>query len=49
MLDRLPVRVLGVVLNGFDTEDSYRYYSYLPGYETGNEEAESSPELLQPV
>ena len=50
MLDRLPVRVLGVVLNGFDTEDAYRYYSYLPGYETGSEEADSSsPELLQPV
>jgi polysaccharide biosynthesis transport protein len=36
MLDRLPVRVLGVVLNGVD-RGGFRYYSYLPGYETGDE------------
>lgn len=47
MLDRLPVRVLGTVLNGFDSGDSYRYYSYMPGYESGNEEPEGSTNLLQ--
>ena len=47
MLDRLPVRVLGVVLNGFDTGAAYRYYSYLPGYEARGEE--SDMDRLQPV
>jgi capsular exopolysaccharide synthesis family protein len=47
MLDRLPVRVLGVVLNGFDTDDAYRYYSYLPGYEARGEETDM--DRLQPV
>lgn len=47
MLDRLPVRVLGTVLNGFDSGDSYRYYSYMPGYESGNEESEGTTNLLQ--
>jgi capsular exopolysaccharide synthesis family protein len=47
MLDRLPVRVLGTVLNGFDASDSYRYYSYMPGYETGDEEEDVRPALLQ--
>jgi polysaccharide biosynthesis transport protein len=47
MLDRLPVRVLGTVLNGFDSSDSFRYYSYMPGYESGEEELEDRPTLLQ--
>jgi Mrp family chromosome partitioning ATPase len=48
MLDRLPVRLLGTVLNGFDSVDSYRYYSYLPGYESHREDAasEKDSELL---
>ena len=44
MLDRLPVRLLGTVLNGFDSVDSYRYYSYLPGYESHHENAEAPEE-----
>lgn len=48
MLDRLPVRVLGTVLNGFDSGDSYRYYSYMPGYESSNEEP-AGTNLLQQV
>ncbi|HEX2168593.1 MAG TPA: polysaccharide biosynthesis tyrosine autokinase [Longimicrobiales bacterium] len=46
MLDRLPVRILGTVLNGFDGGESYRYYSYLPGYEAvteGDEQKELEP------
>ncbi|HUF64538.1 MAG TPA: polysaccharide biosynthesis tyrosine autokinase [Gemmatimonadaceae bacterium] len=39
MLDRLPIRILGTVLNGFDGGESYRYYSYLPGYEAVSEAA----------
>jgi len=42
MLERLPVRLLGTVLNGFDSVDSYRYYSYLPGYESHPEDTEAS-------
>jgi polysaccharide biosynthesis transport protein len=55
MLDRLPIRVLGAIVNGLDTSDAYRYYSYLPGYETGNEESEEAepttdvPKELEPV
>jgi tyrosine-protein kinase Etk/Wzc len=34
VLDRLPIRVLGAVLNGAPPNDfAYRQYSYLPGYE----------------
>jgi capsular exopolysaccharide synthesis family protein len=33
MIDRLPVRVLGAVLNGIPRNQGvYRYYTYLPGY-----------------
>ncbi len=37
LLDRLPVRVLGAVLNEIQAEGVYRYYSYLYGY-TSDEE-----------
>jgi capsular exopolysaccharide synthesis family protein len=34
MLDRLPIRMLGAVLNATPTmTGTYRYYSYAPGYE----------------
>ena len=34
LLDRLPIRVLGAVLNDVEPNGAYRYYSYyLPGYE----------------
>jgi len=41
MLDRLPVRVLGAVLNDVRASDAYGYYSvyaYLPGYEATEEQ-----------
>jgi Mrp family chromosome partitioning ATPase len=32
LLDRLPVRVLGAVLNDIQADGVYKYYSYLYGY-----------------
>jgi capsular exopolysaccharide synthesis family protein len=38
VMDRLPVRVLGAVLNDVQPNGSYRYYAYyLPGYEAREE------------
>ncbi len=40
MLDRLPLRVLGAVLNDVRQGDAYgyyQYYTYLPGYEASDE------------
>jgi capsular exopolysaccharide synthesis family protein len=37
LLDRLPVRVLGAVLNAVPPTRAYRYYSYIPGYEAEDE------------
>ncbi|HWO88352.1 MAG TPA: polysaccharide biosynthesis tyrosine autokinase [Gemmatimonadales bacterium] len=40
VLDRLPVRILGAVLNGVKEWNVYRYYAYyLPGYEHEEDEA----------
>lgn len=36
-LDRLPIRLLGAVLNDVSSNGVYRYYSYLPGYGTSDE------------
>jgi capsular exopolysaccharide synthesis family protein len=33
LLERLPVRILGAVMNAVPPTGAYRYYSYLPGYE----------------
>jgi Mrp family chromosome partitioning ATPase len=41
-LQRLPIRLLGAVLNDVKTEGAYRYYSYLPGYHA-EDEATSEP------
>jgi polysaccharide biosynthesis transport protein len=39
MVDRLPIRLLGAVLNGTPADSTaYRYYSYLPGYSVQPEE-----------
>jgi tyrosine-protein kinase Etk/Wzc len=47
VLDRLPVRVLGAVLNDVRTREVYRYYSYgLPGYEYKIEPEEGEVKLL---
>jgi capsular exopolysaccharide synthesis family protein len=41
-LGRLPIRILGAILNDVDPTDSYSYYysGYLPGYEPVPEEGE---------
>jgi succinoglycan biosynthesis transport protein ExoP len=47
LLDRLPVRVLGAVLNDVEAGGAYRYYAYyLAGYEVAEEEAEKK--LVRP-
>ena len=39
VLERLPVRLLGAVLNDVRLGGEYRYYSYyIAGYEVGDEE-----------
>ncbi|MFN2397618.1 MAG: GumC family protein [Gemmatimonadaceae bacterium] len=37
LVDRLPVRMLGAVLNGVRTHGVYKYYSYIGGYGTSDE------------
>lgn len=42
IVDRLPIRVLGAVLNGTPSDTSpYRYYSYIAGYDLPENEPES--------
>src|SRR5690606_27640111 len=36
-IQRLPIRVLGAVLNDVKPSGLYRYYSYLPGYRAEDE------------
>jgi polysaccharide biosynthesis transport protein len=47
LLDRLPIRILGAVLNGVPGTREYRYYSYVSGYaaydESGHEPALALP------
>jgi len=43
-LDRLPIRVLGAVLNDVSPTGAYRYYGYLGGYETADEDDDEPPE-----
>jgi polysaccharide biosynthesis transport protein len=41
LVDRLPIRILGSVVNGLQDHDHHyyhRYYSYLPGYESMDED-----------
>jgi succinoglycan biosynthesis transport protein ExoP len=47
MLDRLPVRILGAILNDVQATGQYRYYGYhyyTEGYETRNEAEEQAAE-----
>lgn len=46
ILDRLPVRVLGAVLNDVSSSGPYRYYSYITGYEV-IEEIDEGREVRQ--
>jgi len=42
VLQRLPIRLLGAILNDVPAGGAHRYYSYyLPGYEAADEEAGS--------
>jgi succinoglycan biosynthesis transport protein ExoP len=38
MFKRLPVNIVGAVLNGAGTDGAYAYYGYTPGYEATDEE-----------
>ncbi len=40
-LDRLPIRVLGAILNDVKPTGAYRYYGYLPGYGSDEEGEEA--------
>lgn len=44
-LYRLPIRVLGAVLNDVKPEGVYRYYSYLPGYGIDDETNAEPPKI----
>jgi capsular exopolysaccharide synthesis family protein len=39
MFDRLPVNIVGAVLNGVQFTDGYGYYGYTPGYDAVDEES----------
>lgn len=45
-LDRLPIRLLGAVLNDVASTGVYRYYSYIPGYGTTDETDGAEPVAL---
>ena len=47
VVKRLPIRVLGTVLNDIRAEGAYRYYSYIYGYSL--DEDEGMQELAAPV
>jgi tyrosine-protein kinase Etk/Wzc len=38
LVDRLPINLIGAVLNDVPATGPYQYYSYLPGYGSGEEE-----------
>ncbi|HSE06868.1 MAG TPA: polysaccharide biosynthesis tyrosine autokinase, partial [Methylomirabilota bacterium] len=42
LMDRLPVRVLGAVINSTSTSGAYRYYHYVYGYTSEDEGAPAS-------
>jgi capsular exopolysaccharide synthesis family protein len=42
-LNRLPIRVLGAVLNDVKPQGMYKYYSYLPGYHAEDEGEVANP------
>ena len=53
-LKRLPIRIIGAVLNDVRPGGIYRYYAYLPGYRAGDEadepregEKKNSPRFLK--
>lgn len=46
LLDRLPIRLLGAVLNDVQPRGVYRYYRYLSGYESQDETPETRRQLV---
>jgi len=48
VVQSLPIRLLGAVLNGVPATRDYRYYQYEPGYEAFDEQSEE-PKQLQGV
>ena len=38
-LQRMPVRILGAIMNGAEDTGIYRYYSYISGYDVEEETA----------
>ena len=49
LLDRLPIRLLGAVLNHIETTGAYKYYSYLYGYTEDEDEVEPAGRALVPA
>jgi polysaccharide biosynthesis transport protein len=48
LVSRLPIRILGSVINGLKDRDHayyHRYYSYLPGYESVDDDEPAVPSL----
>lgn len=42
-LDRLPIRLLGAILNAVPARGAYRYYGYISGYDVAADEEETGP------
>lgn len=47
IVDRLPVRIVGAVLNGVQWTREYKYYAYLPGYEAPQQDEADYPSATQ--
>ena len=45
--DRLPIEILGAVLNGVQLEGEYQYYGYSAGYALAEPEPESEGEIVR--
>jgi polysaccharide biosynthesis transport protein len=49
VLDRLPVRVVGAIVNGIKLEGAYQYYAYYASYESRDDIRTSGPEAVNPA
>jgi capsular exopolysaccharide synthesis family protein len=49
LAQRLPIRILGAVLNDIQAEGAYRYYSYLYGYSLDDDGEHTAPRLTSEV
>jgi succinoglycan biosynthesis transport protein ExoP len=48
-LSRLPIRLLGAILNDVSATGAYKYYGYLPGYRAEDEGPEDEPRVHTPA